>query len=143
MSLTGTYDSQNIFARIIRREIPAARVYEDDTVLVIMDAFPQAKGHCLVIHKVSQSRNLLEMDLKHLAEVMAATQKVAKAVIAALEPDGVAIKQFNGEAAGQTVFHTHMHIIPRWNGQKLGRHMGAMSDLDELKALASEIAEKL
>ena len=144
MSLTGNYDENNVFAKILRGEIPAAKIFEDDDILAFMDAFPQSKGHSLVISKTSHSRNLLDMEPGVLIKVMAATQKLTRAVVAALNPDGVLISQFNGAPAGQTVFHTHFHVIPRWEGAAVGRHAGGgMADPAELKSLAKQIAEKL
>ena len=143
MSLDGAYDDQNIFARLVRGEIPSARIYEDAQVLAFMDAFPQAKGHCLVISKTSRARNLLDVELEALNEIMAGVQKVARAVREALKPDGILISQFNGSAAGQTVFHLHVHIIPRFEGVPLGRHGSGMADPQELDALAVQIAAKI
>lgn len=143
MSLEGTYDNGNIFARILRGEIPSVKIYEDDEVLSFMDAFPQAKGHCLVISKTSKARNLLDAEPKTLGRLIGATQKTARAVRAALNPDGIVVTQFNGAPAGQTVYHLHFHIIPRWEGVPVGRHGGGMADMDELKALAEQIAAKL
>lgn len=142
MSLQGTYDPNNVFARILRGELPAAKVHEDDRVLVVMDAFPQAKGHCLVIPK-APVRNLLEADDATLAAVAVATRRAAKAVVEALNPDGVVITQFNGAPAGQTVFHLHVHVIPRWDGQSLKRHGGGMADLAELQSTAEAISARL
>jgi histidine triad (HIT) family protein len=139
MSLTGSYDDDNIFAKIIRGEIPSVKIFEDDEVLAFMDAFPQAKGHCLVVSKVSKARNLLEIEPEALSTVMTAVQKLARGAVAALKPDGVVITQFNGAPAGQTVFHLHIHVIPRWEGEALGRHGGGMADMDELKTLAGQI----
>lgn len=144
MSLHGPYDSDNIFARILRGEIPSVKVWEDDQVLVFMDAFPQSTGHTLVISKVSQARNLLEVEPEVLARLMAATQRTARAVEKALSPEGFSLMQFNGEAGGQTVFHLHFHIIPRWSGTALKGHgQGGMADPAELKALAGQIAAAL
>ena len=144
MSLDGTYDKGNIFARILRGEIPAVKVYEDDEVLGFMDAFPQARGHMLVISKTSKARNLLEAEPKTLGRLIGAVQKMTRAVRAALNPDGIVVTQFNGAPAGQTVYHLHFHIIPRWEGVAVGRHAGdGIADMDELKALAAQIAEKL
>jgi histidine triad (HIT) family protein len=144
MSLDGTYDDGNIFAKILRGEMPAVRVYEDEHVLAFMDVFPQSKGHVLVIPKSSNARNLLEAKPASLGPLMAGVQKVATAVRAALSPDGIVITQFNGAAAGQTVFHLHVHIIPRWEGVALGRHAaGGMADMAELKVLADQIAAKM
>jgi histidine triad (HIT) family protein len=143
MSLHGSYDADNIFAKIIRGEIPVVKVFEDDQVLAFMDVFPQARGHVLVISKTSQARNLLEAETKTLGRVIGAVQKVAQAVTIALKPDGVVITQFNGAPAGQTVFHLHFHIIPRYEGEALGRHGEGMADAEELKALAEKIAAAL
>jgi histidine triad (HIT) family protein len=144
MSLDGAYEGDNIFARIVRGEIPAARICEDETTLAFMDAFPQSRGHCLIIHKASRARNLLDAERYALAEIMVTTQRVARAVRSALQPDGIMISQFNGSVAGQTVFHLHVHIIPRWRDVPLGRHAGGgMADMGELGALARQIAQRL
>jgi histidine triad (HIT) family protein len=144
MSLDGPYESDNIFAKIVRGEIPAARICDDDKTLAIMDAFPQSRGRALVVHKTSRARNLLDVEQDALADVMNMTQRVARAVRLALKPDGLIVSQFNGSAAGQTVFHLHVHIIPRWRDVPLGRHAsGGMADMTELAALASQIAERL
>lgn len=143
MSLDGAHDPDNIFAKIVRGEIPAARIFEDDAVLAFMDAFPQSKGHCLVISKTSQARNLLDAEPQVLSAVTAAVQRLARAVNVALKPDGIVVTQFNGAPAGQTVFHLHFHVIPRWQDVPLGRHGGGMADPVELKALAERIAAAL
>jgi len=144
MSLDGTYDDGNIFAKILRGEAPAAKVFEDEHVLAFMDVFPQAKGHTLVIPKHSTARNLLEEQPQVLADLMLGVQRVARAVRAALNPDGIVVTQFNGATAGQTVYHLHVHIIPRWDGVPLDRHAGGgMADAAELKVLAEQIAAKI
>lgn len=144
MSLEGVYDDTNVFARIIRGELPAARVFEDEDVLAFMDVFPQSRGHTLVIPKHSTARNLLEVEPEVLGALMLGVQRVAKAVKAALRPDGIVITQFNGAPAGQTVFHLHVHIIPRWDGQAPKPHaQGQMADATELKALAETIAAEI
>ena len=144
MSLDGSYDEGNIFAKILRGEAPAARVFEDDHVLAFMDVFPQAKGHTLVIPKHSTARNLMDEEPAVLSHVILGVQRVTRAVRAALNPDGIVVTQFNGAPAGQTIFHLHFHIIPRWEGVALGRHAGGgMADPEELKALAHQIAEKI
>ena len=145
MSLDGTYDHDNIFAKILRGEIPSARVFEDDHVYAFMDAFPQGRGHTLVIPKHSTARNLLEEEPEKLAALTLGVQRVARAVRAALDPDGVMVFQLNGAPTGQTVFHLHFHIIPRWAGDgPLGKHAsGQMADMEELKALAAQIAAKI
>ncbi len=144
MSLDGRYDTDNIFAKIIRGEIPSVKVFEDDKVLAFMDVFPQSRGHALVISKVSQARNILEVEADVLADLAAATQKLTRAVVAALKPDGVVITQFNGAPAGQTIFHLHFHVIPRYEGETLGRHgEGEMADIKDLRALAARISAAL
>jgi len=141
MSLDGTYDPDNIFAKILRGEAPSARVFEDDHVYAFMDVFPQSKGHTLVIPKASSARNLLEEEPQVLETLILGVQRVARAVRAALKPDGIVITQFNGAVSGQTVYHLHFHIIPRWEGVPMGRHAsGGMADPAELKALADQIA---
>jgi len=143
MSLHGAYDPDNIFAKILRGEVPNVTVWQDDDVLAFMDVFPQAPGHVLVIHKRSTARTLLDIDPADLATLTAAVQKTARAVEAALKPDGLTLMQFNGEAGGQTVFHLHFHVIPRHAGSSLARHGGGMADMDELKALAARIAAEI
>lgn len=144
MSLDGTYDDGNIFAKILRGEMPSARVFEDSHVYAFMDVFPQARGHTLVIPKHSVARNLLEEEPDVLAPLILGVQRVTRAVRAALKPDGIEVTQFNGSTAGQTIFHLHFHIIPRWEGQALGRHgAGGMADPTELKALADQIAAQI
>ena len=143
MSLDGTYDDGNIFAKILRGEAPAVRVFEDEQVLAFMDVFPQSRGHVLVIPKATKARNLLEVEAQVLADLMAGVQRVAIAVRAALNPDGIVVTQFNGSAAGQTVYHLHVHIIPRWEGVALARHGGGMADMAELRVLADQIAAKM
>jgi len=144
MSLTGPYDPDNIFAKILRGEIPAVKVWEDDHVLAFMDAFPQSEGHVLVISKTSQARNLLEVEPEVLTRLTAAVHRTARAIDRALSPDGLSIMQFNGEAGGQTVFHLHVHIIPRWSERSLKGHGDApMAGAPALRALADRIAAAL
>ena len=144
MSLDGTYDTDNIFAKIARGEAPCAKVYEDDDVLAFLDLFPQGRGHTLVISKTAQARNLLDVDTETLGRLMAGVQKVARGVRAALNPDGIVITQFNGAPAGQTVFHLHFHIVPRFEGVALAGHgSGHMAEAAELAALAKEIGAKI
>ena len=144
MSLDGTYDDGNIFAKILRGEAPAARVFEDEHVFAFMDVFPQARGHTLVIPKHSTARNLLDEEPQVLTGLVLGVQRVARAVRAALQPDGIVVTQFNGATAGQTVYHLHFHIIPRWEGVALGRHAGGgMADPAELAKLAEQIAAKI
>jgi histidine triad (HIT) family protein len=144
MSLDGVYDDANIFAKILRGEAPSARVFEDHDILAFMDVFPQARGHTLVISKHSQARNLLEVEAEPLGKLILGVQRITRAVRAALSPDGIVVTQFNGAPAGQTIFHLHFHIIPRWTAAPLRPHgQGGMADPAELAALAKEIAAKI
>ncbi len=144
MSIDGVYDHDNIFAKVMRGEAPAAKVFEDGEVLAFMDLFPQSRGHTLVISKTSQARNLLDVEPNDLAVLMKGVQRVAKAVHAALKPDGIIVTQFNGASAGQTVYHLHVHIIPRWENMPMAGHGGErMADTVELAALAKEIAAQI
>lgn len=143
MSLDGVYDNDNVFAKILRGEIPNATVFEDEHVLSFMDAFPQTRGHTLVIPK-SPSRNLLDTDPDVLAHVMNRTQLIAKAVRKAFDPDGIVITQFNGAPAGQTVFHLHFHILPRWSDRTMAAHAsGQMADFEALKSHAAKVKAAL
>ena len=144
MTLHDTYDPDNIFAKILRGEMPNVTVFEDDVALAFMDVFPQAEGHTLVIPKDVTARNLLDMPADRLGPYMQRVQKVTRAVEAGLQPDGLVVTQFNGAPAGQTVFHLHFHIIPRMEGQALGRHAsGGMADLKELEVIAKKIRAKI
>lgn len=147
MSLDGAYDEGNPFALILAGKLPAARIWEDEHVLAFMDVFPQAEGHALVISKTSRARNMLEMEPDALCRVMAAARRVAIAIRAALAPEGIQIMQTNGAAAGQTVFHLHVHVIPRAPGSGIGfvagGYKGGMADQAELQALAARIAAHL
>lgn len=144
MSLHAPYDTDNIFAKILRGQIPAVRVWEDDHVLAFMDVFPQSEGHVLIVSKTSTARTLLEIEPGTLARLTAAVQRTARAVEKALRPHGFQIMQFNGEAGGQTVFHLHFHIIPRWSERPMKGHGHApMADPDVLRALADRIAAEL
>jgi histidine triad (HIT) family protein len=136
------YDPDNIFAKIIRGEIPSHKVYEDDDVLVMMDIFPQSSGHTLVIPK-APSRNIFDADPAVLARTIGTVQRVANAVRTALEPDGIRIAQFNEAPAGQSVFHLHFHVIPAYEGIELGRHGQGKADDAELAAQARAIAAAL
>nr|MBO2487682.1 HIT family protein [Gammaproteobacteria bacterium] len=136
------YDANNVFARILRGELPAAKVYETDKVLAFMDAMPQSDGHTLVIPK-AQARNFFDVDPDTLAELIKATQIVARGVKRAFNPDGIRIAQFNDPAAGQTVFHLHFHIIPCYENQALRAHSREMADPAVLKAHAERIKAAL
>jgi histidine triad (HIT) family protein len=142
MSLDGTYDEGNVFALILAGKIPCVRLYEDAETLSFLDIMPQTRGHALVISKWSKARTLLEMEDEALAQVMATTKKVATAIRKALNPDGIQIAQYNGAPAGQTIFHLHMHILPRWSGDPAGfvpHGQAGQADAATLNALADEI----
>ena len=143
MPLDGPYDESNIFAKILRGEMPCVKVYEDDEVLSFMDVFPQSRGHVLVIPKAA-SRNLFDAQPETLEKLITQTQRIGAAVKTALSPDGIVMTQFNGAPAGQTVFHLHFHIIPRYTDIKLSQHAsGRMADMEELNALAAQIKAAL
>jgi len=140
MTLHADYDPDNIFAKILKGDMPSVKVFEDEVALAFMDVFPQAEGHTLVIPKQVAARNLLDMPTKKLGAYMERVQAVARAVEKALTPDGVVVTQFNGAPAGQTVFHLHFHVIPRWQDDRLRGHAsGKMADIDALEALAQKI----
>lgn len=144
MSLDHAYDPDNIFAKILRDEIPSVKVWEDDHVLAFMDVFPQSEGHVLVISKTSTACSLLEIEHEALARLTAAVQRTARAMVKALSPDGFQILQYNGDAGGQTVFHLHFHIVPRWAGRPMKGHgHSPMADPVALAALAGRIAAAL
>ena len=136
------YDANNIFAKILRGEIPSHKVYEDPDALVIMDAMPQSPGHTLIIPK-APSRNLLDADPEMLARLAPLVQKMMRAVKEAFAADGVTLVQFNEPASGQTVFHLHFHVIPRIEGTPLKPHTGAMEDSDVLAANAEKVRKVL
>ncbi len=137
-----SYDTSNIFAKILRGEIPCHKVYEDEHTLAFMDVMPQADGHALVIPKMP-SRNLLDADPRALGAMMATVQKVAAAAKQAFGAEGVLIQQFNEAAAGQTVFHLHVHVMPRKTGVPLRPHTGAMADHAVLAEHAAKIRAAL
>lgn len=136
------YDDSNIFAKILRGEIPSVKLYEDDHTLAFMDVMPQAPGHLLVIPKQG-SRNLLDADPAVLSNLLPVVQKLARAAKEAFDADGVYVAQFNEPAAGQTVFHLHFHVIPRHEGAALKPHSGQMEDVAVLKAHAEKIKAAL
>jgi histidine triad (HIT) family protein len=136
--MTIAYDPDNIFAKILRGEIPAHTVYEDDHVLAFMDIMPRADGHVLVIPK-QPARNILDIAPDVLANLATGVQKVAKAVKTTMKADGLTIQQFNEPAGGQVVFHIHFHVIPRFEGVPMKPHTGQMADPEVLKVNAEKI----
>ncbi|WP_409361832.1 HIT family protein [Bartonella heixiaziensis] len=136
------YDNNNIFAKLIRNEIPSVRVYEDEDVIAFMDIMPQAPGHTLVIPRKG-SRNLLDADTETLFPVIKAVQKIAKAVKKAFQADGVTVMQFNEAASQQTVYHLHFHIIPRMEGIELTPHNNVITPTEVLEENAKKIRAAL
>ena len=136
------YDPDNIFGKILKGEIPSHKVYEDDDTLAFMDVMPQSRGHTLVIPKTG-SRNLFDAEPQVLANLIQKTQRVARAVMSAMDADGLRVAQFNEAPAGQTVFHLHFHVIPMYDGVPLRPHTGEMADQDELAAQAAKIRAAL
>jgi histidine triad (HIT) family protein len=136
------YDSDNIFAKILRGEIPCHKIYEDDYTLAFMDIMPQAEGHSLVLPK-APSRNLFDAEARIFAPLMATVQKIARASQRAFNSDGVLIMQFNEPAAGQTVFHLHVHVVPRKEGVPLKTHSREAADHAVLAKQAEMIRAKL
>lgn len=136
-----SYDSENIFAKILREEIPSIRVYEDAQTLVFMDIMPRADGHCLVIPK-TPCRNILDASPDQLAAVMQTVQRVSHAVMKAFGATGVTIQQFNEADGGQEVFHLHVHILPRHAGVAL-RAPGQMGDMEAISTHADKIRAAL
>ena len=136
------YDDANVFARILRGELPAHRICEDERTLAFMDVMPRAEGHALVIPKRA-CRGLLDADPADLAAVMATVQRVARAATSAFRADGLTIQQFNEEAGGQVVFHLHVHIVPRWTGVPLRPHTGELAPPDVLAQHAQRIRAEL
>lgn len=135
------YDPQNVFAKILRGEMPAEKVYEDDRTVAFMDIMPRADGHVLVVPK-APSRNILDIDPADLAAVMTTAQKIARAVMKAFNAEGVTLQQFNEPAGGQVIFHTHVHVLPRFEGVAL-RPPGTMAPSETIKAHAERIRAAL
>ncbi len=138
---TPAYDPDNIFAKILREEIPSFRVYEDDETLCFMDIMPRADGHCLVIPK-TPCRNVLDATPEQLAAVMRTVQKVSRAAMVAFGAGGVSLQQFNEAVGGQEVFHLHVHVLPRHAGTPM-RAPGKMGDMDAIKGHAEQLRAAL
>ena len=137
-----SYDDTNVFAKILRGELPSHKIYEDADTFAFMDIMPRGDGHCLVIPR-APSRNILDADTGSLATLIASVQKVSRAVVKAFSADGVTVQQFNEPAGGQVVFHLHFHIIPRFDGVPLGPHTGQMEKPEILAANAEKIRAAL
>jgi histidine triad (HIT) family protein len=133
-----SYDPQNVFAKILRGELPSIKIYEDDQTLVIMDVMPQADGHVLVLTK-EPAAEIYALTEAGAAACMRTARKAAIAVKAALGAEGILVAQFNGRPAGQTVPHVHVHVVPRQNGEPLRPHAAEQEDPAKLRALAEKI----
>jgi histidine triad (HIT) family protein len=136
------YDENSVFAKVLRGEIPCHKIYEDDDTLAFLDIMPRSDGHALVITK-EKARDLFDISPEGLAKLMAVVQTLAPKIKQAMGADGVLIAQFNGAAAGQTVFHLHVHIIPRKEGEPLRPEGARMEDQAKLAATAEQIRRKL
>jgi len=136
------YDQDNIFARILRGEAQAHRVYEDERTLAILDVMPQTEAHTLVLPKYP-AESLFDLDPDYAAAVMHAARVVAIGLRGVFAPDGITVMQFNGAAAGQTVFHYHLHLLPRWHGRSLNSHGRGFADPELLAAQAARIRAAL
>ena len=136
------YDSNNVFARILRGEIPSVKIYEDAKTLAFMDVMPQTEGHVLVIPKEA-AENIFDLSAEGAGALIATTQNVAKAVKKALGVPGIMLVQLNGAAAGQSVFHVHFHIIPREGGVDMHLHARDMVDAKILEPIAAKIRSAL
>jgi histidine triad (HIT) family protein len=136
------YDPDNIFAKILRGQVPAFKVYEDEHTLAFMDVMPQSDGHTLVLPK-APAENIFDLEPDMAAAVIRTGQKIAKAVKKVFNADGITLTQFNGAAAGQTVFHFHLHIVPRYADQPLRTHGRTMADSALLEEHARRIRDML
>ena len=136
------YDPTNIFARILRGELPSQRIYEDDRTIAIMDIMPRSDGHALVIPK-SPTRTFLDMASEDIAATYATVQRIAVAARDAFAAEGITIQQFNESAGGQVVFHTHVHVLPRHDGVPLWPHTGEMAKPEMLEAHAAKLRAAL
>jgi len=132
------YDTDNVFAKILRGDLPSTPVYEDEDTLAFMDIMPRCDGHTLVIPK-TPARTILDATPAQLAACLATVQKVGRAAMCAFNADGLTIQQFNEAAGGQVVFHLHFHILPRHEGVGLKPHTGDMANPETLKAHAEKI----
>lgn len=137
-----SYDANNPFARILRGETPVSMVYEDEHAIAFMDLMPQMEGHTLVVPR-SPCRDLFDIEPEALAGTISATQIVATAVKAAFDAPGIMIAQLSGAAAGQTVFHLHFHILPRFKGIEFRLHAGEAEDRIVLDTVAGRIRSAL
>ena len=140
--MTASYDPQNIFAKILRGEAPCVRIAEDDVSLAFMDIMPRAEGHTLIIPK-TPARNLFDIPAAELARFMPSVQRLARAVKAGMQAEGVVLQQFNELGGGQVVFHLHFHILPRWAGVPIKPPGGPVVAADRLEPHAAQIRAAL
>jgi histidine triad (HIT) family protein len=136
--MSTAYDPNNIFAKILRGEAPCVKVFEDETALAFMDIMPRGEGHTVIVPKIA-ARNILDIAPADLARFMPAVQKVARAAKEGLKAGGVKVEQYNESVSGQTVFHLHFHILPRWAGIELKPPGGPMVSADVLAPIAEKI----
>jgi len=136
------YDPQNVFAKILRGELPCEKVYEDEHALAFMDIMPRADGHTLVIPR-TPARNIFDISPDDFARLARGVHHVAQAVKTGMNADGLTIQQFNESAGGQVVFHIHVHIVPRWTGVAMRPHTGEMAPKETLAANAAKIRAAL
>jgi histidine triad (HIT) family protein len=136
------YDPNNIFAKILRGEVPSVKVFEDERTYAFMDVMPQADGHVLVIPKEA-AENIFELSPEGASAMIRTTQKVARAVKKGMECPGVMLAQLNGKGAGQTVFHVHFHVIPRGGGADFRLHARGMENPEKLQGFAERIRAAL
>lgn len=134
--------AETIFHKILRGEIPSAKIYEDEHIYAFMDAFPQAKGHALIIAKQG-APDLFEMPEESLAHIIRFSRRLAHAQKQVFAPEGIRVMQFNGEAAGQTVFYYHMHLLPVYAHTAEAQHASKAADFAELQAQAAQLASAL
>ena len=140
--MTAAYDDSNIFAKILRGEIPCHKVYEDEVAFAFMDIMPRIEGHCLVIPKFP-ARNLLDAEPEGLGQLIKRVQMIARAAKTAFSAEGITLQQFNEPAGGQVIFHLHFHILPRWPGIELKPPASAMEKPEVLEAHAAKIIAAL
>ncbi len=145
MSLDGIYEDNNVFALILQGKLPNHTLWEDAETLAFLDVNPQGRGHSLVVSRTSRARNILEIEPPALCAVMTTVKRVSLGLRAALKPDGLHIAQFNGGDTGQSVFHLHVHIVPRWKDKELGilsyyDEGGRRAEQADLAALAAQVA---
>ena len=137
-----SYDDENVFAKILRGEMPCHKVYENESIIVFMDIMPMSDGHVLVVPK-SPAEDIFDLSEEYLKEVIKTTKVISHAMKKALSPSGLIVKQFNGPDAGQTVFHYHMHIIPVYNGAPNKNHGYEMEKPEKLESIAKRIAAEI